>query len=130
MNPFASSTFKELSASSPTMAHKRDGSLNTAADDQFRRQRLLHLALETCEASTESADRSLQVGNSTAARCAFKQAEAAFEEAQWYLLEINREDWRKQIECALKPLGVKLDGLWVKLMSADVPSRVSSIRRR
>ena len=116
MNRFASSTF-ELSASSPTMAHKKGGSVRTAADVQFRRHRVLHLALETCETIAESADRSLQVGNYTAARCAFKQAEASFEEAQGYLREVSREDWRKEIECKLKSLGVKLDGLWVKLMS-------------
>jgi hypothetical protein len=102
--------------------------MKTAAEVQSKRYRSLQLSLEWCEAVIESARKSLHVGNATAARCAFQQAEAIFEEAQQYLQHVARDDWREEIERTLTPLGSKLDHLWVKMMSSGCPSQVLSGR--
>ena len=112
-----------------TQAHSHGGCLMTAAQAQSKRYRSLLLALETCETIAESAQKSLHVGDATAARCAFRQAEATFEEAREYLQQVGRDDWRQEIERTLTPLGLKLDQLCVKLMSSGCPSQVLSGRR-
>ena len=92
-------------------------------DDQWSSYRFLHLALDTCLSETEFVETSLRAGNGVMARKAFGNAEAAFEEAQQYLLDIDREDRRIQVHALLEELGLILDKLWIRFKSNDSQPR-------
>jgi hypothetical protein len=84
--------------------------------------RFLHLAVDSCGSFADSADASLRSGDRAHAASAFRYAEEAFSEAQEYLTAIEREDWRDEVESMLEELAVRLDRLWVSLMTVN-PSR-------
>lgn len=78
-------------------------------------------ALETCEGLVDSAHASLEAGNSDAAELPFRKAEELFEEAQEYLRELSHEERRRDLQAILGGLGLKLDSVWVRLMSHGIP---------
>ena len=87
-------------------------------DKHWSNCRFLYLALDSCEAFADAADRILQAGNGAASHSALGYAEEAFEEAQYYFLELSCESGKKEIESVLNAVALRLDGLWVRLMSS------------
>ena len=88
------------------------------ADKHWSFCRFLHLALDSCETFADSADKNLQLGHGAAAHSTLRYAEEAFEEAQHYFHELNQDDGKKEVESVLNAFALRLNRLWVRLMSS------------
>ena len=95
----------------------RKPSETAPAVEDYDRLRFLHFVLDSCCASTESAEEGLRVGCRKVALSAFRQAEEAFHEAQDCLGRIQRDDWRADAELMLEESGLRLDKVWMTFMN-------------
>jgi hypothetical protein len=117
MGTFGSNVI-EHPGSDRKFTHQRRRTPSITIDRHWSLCRFLYLALDSCDTFATSADRSLQIGNGRAAHSTLGYAEEAFEEAQQYFVELNREEGKKEIESVLNAFALRLDGLWVRLMSS------------
>jgi hypothetical protein len=108
----------EHPGSDRSFTHQRARRTKINADKHWSFYRFLHLALDSCETFADSADKKLQLGHGAAAHSTLRYAEEAFEEAQHYFHELNWQDGKKEIESVLDAFALRLDGLWVRLMSS------------
>jgi hypothetical protein len=73
--------------------------------------------INACSKFAGEVDTNLAMGDGPGAREAFQSAENAFESLHRCVLRMEHGDRRAQTEALLDELGLRLDALWVKLIS-------------